>query len=69
MSFEGSESTRSRWQKGLCRYDLVKDFEMKRLSWVTLVGPKASKWPLQEGGGRVRVREGDRRMAAEVGVM
>lgn len=29
-----------KWQEELCRRDLVKDLEMRRLSWIIHVGPK-----------------------------
>lgn len=47
----------------LCRYDYVKDLEMGRLSGVICVGP------FKGGAIRVRVREGDGRIDADVEIM
>ena len=28
------------WKKDLCRFDLIKDFEIRRLSWIIQIGPE-----------------------------
>lgn len=57
------------WQKGLCRWDPVKDVGTGRLSFIFLVGPVLSQGFLQEGGRRVTVRERDLMMEVEIRVL
>ena len=58
-------------QKRISRYDEVKDFEMRILSWIIWADPKSSEGFLwgKEGAKRVRVREGDVMTQVEVSEM
>lgn len=55
------------WSRGLCRYDYIKDFEMRRLSQIIQL--RLTSHSKREAERGLTHREGDRKTEAEIGMM